>query len=253
MPFSTEVDDKTAESKSECPVSIPNLQDEAVTAADSFFADDAVPSSDVTLTEDTLGAPIGHITSNQSHDHSSEESEDSGQQTPTPQSQQQQQQTVDSVINGIVNEAVNGVLQGECAGKSDESMESEKSPPCSPKADEGECEDDSKKMISVESNLVKDISPAVVDDNKNAMKVEDNEGITKDNGGMIENSIKPSPTETIEAYLKLQYQETGESISTPFVNGDKGEFFCFFSFCIWLFPKKLYVRLSPSLRSINLR
>ncbi|RUS78758.1 hypothetical protein EGW08_013474, partial [Elysia chlorotica] len=195
-----------------------NLQD-GVAIADSFIADDGVPSADVTLTEDTTEASMESRTEDENQGHSSEDSEGSGQQTPTP---SQRQDTVESVINGIVNEAVNGVLHAECAGKSDESMESEKSPPCSPKADEAEVEEESKKVISVENNTVSGKIPSVTDDNKNAVEVADNNDIIKDNGRMKENTIKPSPTETIEAYLKLQYQETGESISSPFVNGEKG-------------------------------
>ncbi|GFR76344.1 hypothetical protein ElyMa_005798400 [Elysia marginata] len=193
------------------------LPEQVTETEDSFFADDGSRSADITITEDAPGCSTEEFAKNQPVDHSSEESEGSGQRTPTP---TDQHDTVESVINGIVNEAVNGVLHGEHLEKADESMESDKSPPSSPKP--RETDDSNMKMISLESSLVTESSVPSVDHNKNATKSDGNDDTPKEKSNIKESITKPSPTETIEAYLKLQYQEAGETISAPFVNGEKG-------------------------------
>ena len=193
---------------------------------DSFLDVDVQESADVTLTENAKSMSEDWdktIIGNQEHRRASsgDESEDSGKQTPTPNHQQQQQkETVDSVINGIVSEAVNGVLQEVGHhNKQEESLNhTERSPPSTPEADDTDGEvKDGEKVSSVESRPMTDSSLPDADDNEIAA-----DSTAKD----LSSSVKPSPTETIEAYLKLQYQEDGDSLSTSFVNGDKGMFAC---------------------------
>ncbi|GFN84689.1 hypothetical protein PoB_001119500, partial [Plakobranchus ocellatus] len=168
--------------------------------------DNQSSSANVTIRADGNMPDETANTSYLSHGPDNSDSGDSGQQTPTA---SHPDNNVDSVLNGIVKDALNGVLHGN-HDKEDESN------------DAGDLDNSSDRTprAGSDSNDSKIFSGLEIDNKMNADEQDGNEENTKDVNS-VDSINKPSPTETIEAYLKLQYQEGGEGIGVPYVNGDK--------------------------------